>query len=35
MKLSGHEFCKECCEEWFKLNKKCPYCLIELQKIMK
>lgn len=31
----GHEFCKECCEEWFSSNKKCPYCLIELEKISK
>lgn len=31
----GHEFCRDCCEEWFKSNKKCPYCLIELEKISK
>ena len=25
----GHLFCKECIEEWFKENRKCPVCMKE------
>lgn len=28
----GHKFCKECSEEWFSENKKCPVCMTEICK---
>ena len=27
----NHELCEECTMEWFKENKKCPHCQVEIE----